>query len=65
MDTYLLTFFIVLVIVGIATWLRKRYLKTLRIAGRNFTLRRLAGFGGRKRSVAIGLESDGLSFVAK
>jgi hypothetical protein len=33
LDTYLLTFFIVLVIGGIATWVRKRYLKKVMSQG--------------------------------
>jgi hypothetical protein len=33
MDTYIITFFIMLVIGGIATWLRKRYLKKVMSQG--------------------------------
>ena len=33
MDTYIITFFIVLVIGGIATWFRKRYLKKVMSQG--------------------------------
>jgi hypothetical protein len=33
MDTYLITFFIITLIGGIATWLRKRYLKNVMSRG--------------------------------